>query len=211
MSLLQVKNLSKTYQYDDYAVLVDISFAVDAGEAVTLLMGQNGGKTTLAKILTGLEEKSTGEIIYRGAPIEETSLKDRNVAFISVPSLYIKGKVKDNVAYGLRVRGVDKKTALKQSHDALTCYGLESLADKKVKTLTTCQRAKLDFARAFSRKVSLLILDCCFGKCEETDDFLYNEITKKLSEKVAVLILTDDKKHAIGKTYDFLPVFEKEN
>ena len=117
MSLLQVKNLSKTYQYDDYAVLVDIYFAVDAGEAVTLLMGQNGGKTTLAKILTGLEEKSTGEIIYRGAPIEETSLKDRNVAFISVPSLYIKGKVKDNVAYGLRVRGVDKKTALKQSHE----------------------------------------------------------------------------------------------
>lgn len=211
MTLLQVKNLCKTYHYDDCAVLVDINFSVNKGSITTLLMGSDGGKTTLAKILVGLEKPSSGEIIFNGLPLLDTPPQYRNFAFISCPSLFDKGKVKDNVAYGLRVRGVDKKNATEKAKQMLAYYGMEDLADKKVKTLTLTQRAKLDFARAFCRQVTLLILDGCFGKCAETDEFLRQEISVRQKEGVAVLLLTDEKKYALGDTYDFLPIFEKEN
>lgn len=209
MSFLKVKDLAKIYHYDDYSVLSDLSFEVDRGQVTTLFMGQNGGKTTLAKILVGLEGWSQGEIILEDKNLEQIPPSHRNIAFISVPSLYGKGRVEDNVAYGLIVRGMDKKNARIQALALLQEYGVDSLARAKVKDLSPLQRIKLDFARAFCRKVDLLLLDGCFGKNSDIDAFLQEEIYKRQSQGVAVLSLCDDKKYAIGRTYDFLSFFEK--
>ena len=209
MAFIQVKNLNKTYQYDDYSVLYDLSFDIDRGETTTLIVGKGCGKTTIAKIFVGVEQKTQGDIFFDGTPIENLPPKDRKIAFISIPSIYDKGKVKHNVVYGLLVRGVKKKDAQSIALSQLKQYNLDGLIEQKVKNLSLLDKTKLDFARAFTRPVDLLILDGCFGKNAQIDDFLMTEIAKRQQDGCAILILTDDKKHAIGNIYDFLPSYEK--
>lgn len=210
MTLLQVKNITKIYHYDDYPILRDISFCVDSGQVVTLLLGYQGGKTTLAKILTGVEKPSLGEIDLCGKPLDAVAPQNRNFAFISVPSLFGKGKVKDNLLYGLKVRGVDKKTANEILQKQLQEYDLLPFVDFPVKKLDLFQRLRLDFARAFSRKVSLLILDDCLGKDEQADAFLLKEISAKAQQGCAVLVLSDLPQNAVGKVFDYLPTYLEE-
>jgi len=209
MSFIKVKNLKKTYHYDDFDTLYDLTFDIDRGETTTLIVGKGCGKTTIAKILVGLEQKTQGDIFFDDIPIENLPPKERKIAFVTVPSIYDKGKVKNNVIYGLLVRGVKKKDAQSIALSQLKQYNLDVLMEQKVKKLSLLDKTKLDFARAFTRPVDLLILDGCFGIDEQIDDFLTNEIRQKQLTGCAVLILTDDKKYAKGNIYDFLPSYEK--
>lgn len=210
MIFLKVQKASKIYHYDTYPVFENVSFELKQGETASIVLGECSGKTTLAKVLIGLEKLTSGTIIYKDKPLEQTPPDQREIAFVSVPSIFDKGKVKDNVAYGLKVRGVDKKSAAKIALNQLNKYGLEYKSNVLVKNLSLYERLKLDFARAFCRKVSLLILDNCFKKDNDIDGFLKAEITSLQSQGCTVLILCNNKKEAIGTVYDFLPTYETE-
>lgn len=211
MIFLKVQNASKIYHYDAFPVFENISFELKQGETASIILGECSGKTTIAKVLIGLEKLTSGAIIYMDKPLEQIAPNQREIAFVSVPSVFDKGKVKDNVAYGLKVRGVDKKTAFEISLNQLKKYGLEDKLNTLVKKLSLYERFKLDLARAFCRKVSLLILDDCFQKDDDVDAFLKKEIPSFQEQGCAVLNLCNEKKQAIGTVYDFLPAYEKQN
>lgn len=207
MIFLKVQNASKIYHYDTYPVFENISFELNQAETASIILGECSGKTTLAKVLIGLEKLTSGTIIYKDKPLEQTLPNQREIAFVSVPSIFDKGNVKDNVAYGLKVRGVDKKSAKEIALNQLKKYGLEDKSNTLVKKLSLYERLRLDFARAFCRKVSLLILDNCFQKDKDIDGFLKAEIPSLQSQGCTVLILCNNKQHAIGTIYDFLPTY----
>ncbi|MBR5250967.1 MAG: ATP-binding cassette domain-containing protein, partial [Clostridia bacterium] len=82
MPFIKVNNLKKIYQYDDYAVLYDLSFDIDRGQVTTLIVGKGCGKTTIAKIFVGVEQKTQGDIFFDDIPIENLPPRDRKIAFI---------------------------------------------------------------------------------------------------------------------------------
>ncbi len=204
MSLIRAEKIAYKYHYDDAFIFTDLSFSVETGSVCTLLIDKFGGKTTLAKVLVGLLKLTKGEIFLNDRPLDSVPPEKRNFAYITYPTLYQKGTVLKNAAYGLTVRGKEKKDAFKLAEVKLREYGLNVKPKQKVKMLSDADKMRLAFARAFCRDVSLIILDGCFGADTETDDFLKRNIEQKTADGCAILVLSDDKKYAFGKTYDFL-------
>lgn len=72
MKRLKFENVSVRYHYDEFYALADLSFEVNEGETVSVMLGAQGGKTTAAKLIMGLLKPTCGKITADGAPLEET-------------------------------------------------------------------------------------------------------------------------------------------
>ncbi len=105
MKWLRFENVSVRYHYDEFYALADLSFEVNEGETVSVMLGAQGGKTTAAKLIMGLLKPTCGKITADGAPLEETPPKARKIAYFCFPPLAFKTTVGKNVSRVLRLEG----------------------------------------------------------------------------------------------------------
>ena len=105
MKRLKFENVSVRYHYDEFDALADLSFEVNEGETVSVMLGAQGGKTTAAKLIMGLLRPTCGKITADGAPLEETLPKARKIAYFCFPPLAFKTTVGKNVSRVLRLDG----------------------------------------------------------------------------------------------------------
>ena len=158
MKRLKFENVSVRYHYDEFYALADLSFEVNEGETVSVMLGAQGGKTTAAKLIMGLLKPTCGKIMADGAPLEETLPKARKIAYFCFPPLAFKTTVGKNVSRVLRLDGFGKTESSEKAAQALKRFGLEGLARKKPPLST--RRACWNFllrARG-QRKRSFLLL-----------------------------------------------------
>ena len=202
--ILKVNNLKKHYRYDDYPAIDGLSFDLADGEIATLALGIQGGKTTLAKILTGIEKDFEGEIFFDGKPLTEVLPQDRDIAFFTYPPLFLKGKVKDNIAFGLKQRKADKATVAQAVKRQSVRYGLTDLLDAKVKKLSVSDAFKVSLARAFARKVRLAVFDDVLGRDKDIDVVVFDVVEFCRANGIACLFLTNNITNALGKALDFV-------
>ncbi|MFR7766325.1 MAG: ATP-binding cassette domain-containing protein [Lachnospiraceae bacterium] len=113
MKRLKFENVSVRYHYDEFDALADLSFEVNEGETVSVMLGAQGGKTTAAKLIMGLLRPTCGKITADGAPLEETLPKARKIAYFCFPPLAFKTTVGKNVSRVLRLDGFGKLKAAK--------------------------------------------------------------------------------------------------
>ena len=156
--LVQIDNVSKSYDHQN--VLLDINLSILDGEFITLLGPSGCGKTTLLRILGGFEAIDTGELYLRKRAFSHIPPHKRaiNTIFQSY-ALFPHMNVFDNVAFGLRMKGLPKEQIAQEVSRILAIVKLSSFAAKMPKELSGGQQQRVAIARAIVNKPALLLLD----------------------------------------------------
>jgi putative spermidine/putrescine transport system ATP-binding protein len=146
--------------YGEVRAVDGVSIAIEDGEFFSMLGPSGSGKTTCLRLIAGFEQASSGSIRIHG--VEAAGVppfaRDVNTVFQDY-ALFPHMNVRDNVAYGLMVRGVAKAERYARSADALAMVALESFGERKPSQLSGGQRQRVALARALVNRPRVLLLD----------------------------------------------------
>ncbi len=158
MSSLTVRHVSK--RFGDTRAAVDVNLTVAEGELFALLGPSACGKTTLLRLIAGLEEPDSGSILVGGAEMVGVAVNERpiNMVFQSY-ALFPHMSVADNVSYGLRVHGIARNEVVARVAEALSLVRLGGLEHRRPDTLSGGQRQRVALARALVKRPKVLLLD----------------------------------------------------
>lgn len=159
MSSVLFKNVSKSY--DNKKVIIDnISLDIKDKEFIVLVGASGCGKSTALRMIAGLEDITSGEIIIDDKVVNNIHPKDRDIAFVFQSyALYPHMSVYDNIAFGLKMRKVDKKTIDEKVKEAAEILNLTQYLDRKPKQLSGGQRQRVALGRAIVRNPKVFLMD----------------------------------------------------
>lgn len=164
-ALLEVRHVSKTFAIPGGGqprVLHDVSLAVAKGEFISLAGPSGCGKTTLLRIIDGLLEQTSGEVLLDGSPV--TMASRRRMGFVFQDANLLPWlNVLDNVALGLEAAGVAKRERRERAGDALRMVGLDKSADAAPYRLSGGMQQRVGVARALALRPDVLLMDEPFG------------------------------------------------
>jgi sulfate transport system ATP-binding protein len=159
---IRVSHLTKSFGAT--RVVDDVSFDVRPGELVALLGPSGGGKSTILRIIAGLESADSGEVHLDERRVDALHPRDREIGFVFQHyALFRHMTVAQNVAFGLDVRGVDPARSRARVRELLGLMGLAGLDDRMPSQLSGGQRQRVALARALAPEPRLLLLDEPFG------------------------------------------------
>jgi ABC-type Fe3+/spermidine/putrescine transport system ATPase subunit len=156
--LLEVRGVAKRFGARE--VLRSISLDIAAGEFLTLLGESGSGKTTLLRLIAGFEQPTAGEIRMDGERLDTLPPYKRRVNTVFQHyALFPHLNVRDNVAYGLRVKGTPKNEIGGRVEEALRMVKMSEYADARPSKLSGGQQQRVALARALVNRPQLLLLD----------------------------------------------------
>ena len=157
-TLLEVRSVAK--RFGAAKVLNDVSLNIAAGEFLTLLGESGSGKTTLLRLIAGFEAPTSGEIWMSGQRLDLLPPYQRPVNTVFQHyALFPHLNVRDNVAYGLRVRGTAASEVAGRVDDALRMVKMQEFAAARPGRLSGGQQQRVALARALVNRPQLLLLD----------------------------------------------------
>ena len=192
---LETEGLTK--RYNDSWALREINLEVEKGEIFALIGPSGAGKTTLLRLIGNLEKPSQGKIRFDGTELSGLSERERLVTRRRMGIMFqnpvaFKRSVYENVAYGLRIRGVENASITKRVKAALQLVGLAELEHRKATTLSGGEVQRLALIRATVVAPELLLLDEPTANLDPANVALIEraiiEIVK--SEETTVIIAT---------------------
>jgi ABC-type Fe3+/spermidine/putrescine transport system ATPase subunit len=193
-----VVGLSK--RFGKASVLENISFDVAEGEVLVLLGASGSGKTTILRIIAGLEMPYTGKVILHGRDVTELPARERGVGVIFQSyALFPKMTVEKNIGYGLRIRKRKRKEIRETVNELLSLVQLEEHRKKYPSQLSGGQQQRVAIARTLAYKPEVLLFDEPFGALDtQTRVHLRREI-RALLKKVNVpsIFITHDQEEAL--------------
>jgi thiamine transport system ATP-binding protein len=149
-----------TVRYGQAAAVSDVSLSVADGEVVALLGPSGCGKSTLLRTIAGLEKPSSGAVRWDSADLAGVPVHRREFGLVFQDGqLFPHRSVAGNVAFGLRMRGVDREERDKRVLSLLELVGLEGYADRRVTQLSGGEQQRVALARALAPSPRLLLLD----------------------------------------------------
>lgn len=155
---VDVNRLRKSFGKTE--VVRDVSFTVEPGRLVALLGPSGGGKSTILRMLAGLEVPDSGEIRFDGCDVSGIPPQEREIGFVFQHyALFRHMTVFDNIAFGLDVRRVPKADIRRRVAELIALTGLEGLERRLPHQLSGGQRQRVAFARALAPGPKLLLLD----------------------------------------------------
>ncbi|MBN1960412.1 MAG: sulfate ABC transporter ATP-binding protein [Deltaproteobacteria bacterium] len=159
---IRIEHLCK--RFGSFVVLDDVSFAVPRGELVALLGPSGGGKSTILRIIAGLDFADCGKVYIDNIAVDHLDSKARQVGFVFQHyALFRHMSVASNIAFGLSVQGVPRIAQRERVRELLSLVGLHGLGDRYPNQLSGGQRQRVALARALAPKPRLLLLDEPFG------------------------------------------------
>ena len=157
-SILSIQNISKSFGTNE--ILKNISLDIQKGEFITLLGASGCGKTTLLRIISGLETPDSGKIILHGNDITKLVPNKRNINTVFQSyALFPHMTIAANVAYGLKVRREAKNIIKEKVSYYLSLVKLDSFADRYPAQLSGGQKQRVALARALANEPDILLLD----------------------------------------------------
>ena len=159
MSKVILKDLVKSY--DGKKNIIDgINLEINDREFIVLVGSSGCGKSTILRLISGLEDITSGEIIIDDKVVNNVHPKDRDIAFVFQSyALYPHMSVYDNIAFGLKMRKYDKKTIDEKVRSAAKALNLSELLDRKPKQLSGGQRQRVALGRAIVRNPKVFLMD----------------------------------------------------
>lgn len=159
--VIKIENL--TFSYERENILENLSLEIDKGEIISILGPNGAGKSTLAKLMCGFLRPDSGKIILAGKDSKDLSIKEiaDKVGFIlqNPNAMISKTMIFDEVAFGLRVRGVAEDVIKKKVHDALEICGLYSFRKWPISALSYGQRRRVTIASILVLDPEVIIMD----------------------------------------------------
>jgi ABC-type Fe3+/spermidine/putrescine transport system ATPase subunit len=156
--ILELRHLKK--RFGDAVPADDVSLAIEAGEFFTFLGPSGSGKSTILRIVAGLETADGGQVLLRGRDVGTVPPWQRHLGMVfqqyaNFPHM----DVAQNVAYGLRRRGLSKAAIDARVHELLALVGLAGFAARRVTQLSGGEQQRVAIARALAPRPELLLLD----------------------------------------------------
>lgn len=158
-TLVELRGVSKYYGKPEGRILVldDISFCIREGEFVALLGQSGSGKSTLLRIVMGLTSPNSGEVLYRGEPLEGVN-PHAAIVFQSF-ALYPWFTALENVELALKPKGMPPEERRHKAEALLDTVGLDGFEDAYPRELSGGMRQKVGFARALAVEPEILLMD----------------------------------------------------
>ena len=198
--ILEVKNVSKKYQAKQGEVLAieNINFRVKKGEFISIIGPSGCGKSTLLSIISGLEEKTTGEIYVEGEKIE--GLSDKIGYMLQKDCLLDWRTIFSNSILGLEIKGILDDENKKYVEDLLKKYSLHEFKDKYPSELSGGMRQRAALIRTLATRPKILLLDEAFSALDyQTRIMVTNDIYGILrKENITTVMVTHDISEAIS-------------
>jgi ABC-type nitrate/sulfonate/bicarbonate transport system ATPase subunit len=183
MAELEARDISKVYGAGSDAVqaLEDVSLTVEDREFVSIVGPSGCGKTTFLRILDGLLEPTTGEILIDGNQVTGSG-RDRGMVFQDF-NLFPWRSVLDNVAFGLEAAGIGKEERKDRALEYIGLVGLEGFEDHYPQELSGGMQQRVGLARALAIEPEVLLMDEPFGALDaQTREIMQTELLKIWSE-----------------------------
>jgi multiple sugar transport system ATP-binding protein len=159
MAEIELQHLTKVYPGGVVAV-DDVSLQIGDGEFIVLVGPSGCGKSTLLRMIAGLEEVSQGSIAIGGADVTGLAPRRRDVAMVFQSyALYPHMNVRQNIAYGLKVRRTPKDETKRRVEEVAALLGLEGLLDRRPAQLSGGQRQRVAMGRAIVREPKAFLMD----------------------------------------------------
>ncbi len=193
-----VRGISKSFKKS--RVLEDISFDVAEGESLVLLGASGSGKTTILRVIAGLEQPDSGYVILHGNDVTDLPARERGVGVIFQSyALFPRMTVEKNIGYGLKIRRRPRRERKETVDRLLKLVQLEAHRKKYPWQLSGGQQQRVAIARTLAYKPQVLLFDEPFGALDaQTRVHLRREIRALLKQvKVPSIFITHDQEEAL--------------
>lgn len=159
MASLKLCDVNKIYPSGETA-LYDVNFETKDKEFIVIVGGESSGKSTLLRVIAGLEPATQGAVIIDGKDMTDVPPKDRDIAMVFKSStLYPQLSVFDNMAFGLKLREAPKALIEQRIKTAVNILGLNEVLYRKPKALTAAAKQRVAIGRAIVREPKLYLFD----------------------------------------------------
>jgi putative ABC transport system ATP-binding protein len=160
---LEVRNLKKSYDDGRIEALRGVDLSIEAGEYIAISGASGSGKSTLLQLLGGLDVPSSGQVLFKGRPLDQIGLDDyraRQLGFIFqafhlIPTL----RAIENVQVPMLATGVDSSTRAQRAEGLLVEMGLQHRLQQYPNELSAGERQRVAIARALANNPSVLLAD----------------------------------------------------
>lgn len=194
---ITIQNVTK--KFGNFTALDNVSLEVPSGCLLALLGPSGSGKTSLLRIISGLEHADRGSILFEEEDVTRQAARDRGVGFVFQHyALFRHMNVFENVAFGMRVRKVNKQEVKDRVHELLGLVRLEGLGHRFPSELSGGQRQRVALARALAVRPKMLLLDEPFGALDAKVRQELRTWLRKLHEEmhVTTVFVTHDQEEA---------------
>ena len=155
--MLEFKNVSFRYAVDEFPMMENLSFSVEEGDFVSIIGASGCGKSTIFRLINGLEQLQKGEILVNGKPISE---QKQYSAFMPQKDLLFPWRtIEKNICLPMELAGVPAAEQQKRCKDVLTQVGLLEYMKKYPKDLSGGMKQRVSFARTLLSGADMLLLD----------------------------------------------------
>ncbi|GGG76760.1 sulfate/molybdate ABC transporter ATP-binding protein [Paenibacillus radicis (ex Gao et al. 2016)] len=195
---IEVRNLNKSF--GDFNAVQNVSFEIEKGHLIGLLGPSGGGKTSILRMLAGLESPTSGDILFHGKRVNDLPPQERGIGFVFQNyALFKHMTVFDNIAFGLKVKKQSKEQIRQRVTELVELTGLKGFEHRYVHQLSGGQRQRVAFARALAPEPQLLLLDEPFAAIDAKIRTELRTWLKEMIERVGItsIFVTHDQDEAI--------------
>jgi sulfate/thiosulfate transport system ATP-binding protein len=195
---IQVESVSKSF--GDFHALRNVSVDIDSGQLTAVLGPSGGGKSTLLRVIAGLEVADSGTVFIEGADVTKVAARDRGIGFVFQHyAAFTHMTVWENVAFGLKVAHSPKPRIQQRVDELLKLVHLDGLAQRYPSELSGGQRQRMALARALAVEPGLLLLDEPFGALDVKVRQELREWLRRLHDEVhtTTIFVTHDQEEAM--------------
>jgi ABC-type Fe3+/spermidine/putrescine transport system ATPase subunit len=200
-NLLALSLVVLTKSYGEQYALNGVTFDISAGEIVTVLGPSGSGKSTLLMVIAGLENPDRGDVRWQGESLAGTPPHQRGFGLMFQDyALFPHMNVFENVAFGLRMAGLDRASIETRVKEVLELVSLADFAERDINTLSGGEQQRVALARALAPHPRLLMLDEPLGSVDRTlRERLVAEVRQVLRRmKQTALYVTHDQEEAFS-------------
>jgi putative spermidine/putrescine transport system ATP-binding protein len=206
-----VRLLDIRKSYGEVVAIDKLSLEVHPGEFFTMLGPSGSGKTTTLRVIAGFEAADAGTVELHGVDVTNSAPYEREVNTVFQDyALFPHMSVLENVAYGLRVKGVGKRERRERAAQALEMVRLPGVGERRPIALSGGQRQRVALARAIVNRPRVLLLDEPLGaldlKLREEMQLELKSIQRELSRQITFIYVTHDQDEALTMS-DRIAVF----
>lgn len=198
--MIEITGLTKTFTGQDGSsihALGGVDLTIRDNEFLTVLGPSGCGKTTMLKMVAGLQPWDSGEITIDGTPVRGPG-PDRSMVFQNF-ALLPWATVLDNVAFGLKLKGVPKAERSERARELITMVGLDGFESKRPGELSGGMQQRVGIARALAVEPQVLLMDEPFGAVDEQTRRLLQEelLTIWEAHRLTVVFITHSMEEAV--------------
>lgn len=197
--VIELKNISKSF--GDNVILENFDFKVKKDEFLTILGPSGCGKTTILRLIGGFEEPDEGQIFFNGEDITNKEAYERRINTVFQKyALFPHMNVFDNIAFGLKIKKMDKKVIKEKVSEVLKLVNLSGFENREIESLSGGQQQRIAIARALVNEPDVLLLDEPLGALDLKLRQAMQIELKRIQKSVGItfIYVTHDQEEALS-------------